>query len=200
MADLAAFVLAWAIGSVLWGVVLGRALFRRDLRQGDNPGASGSFRTFGPGFGIAVGLLDLSKGYGAVRLAELMDVTAAGLAAAAVAVIAGHCWPVWLGWRGGGGLAPAAGAFLALGPAPTLWAIAIALVAAAAYKHPLLYRKLPMTAFPFGALFGLPAMAWLFARDGNLPGLWAAGGSVLVIGIRGLQMLAQSRQRAGPGR
>jgi acyl-phosphate glycerol 3-phosphate acyltransferase len=196
MADLAAFAVSWALGSVVWGVVLARVLYRRDPREGDNPGASGSFRTFGAGFGIAVGSLDLLKGYAAVRLAGALGATPLGLAGAAVGVVGGHCWPAWFGWRGGGGLATAAGAMLAFGPADTLLAIAIALAAAAAYKHPLLYGKLPMTALPFGALFGLPAIAMLFARAGNTPGLWAAAGATLVIGLRGLEMLSEKARRA----
>jgi acyl phosphate:glycerol-3-phosphate acyltransferase len=195
MVDVAAVVCGLAIGSIVWGVLLGRLLFGRDPRTADNPGASGSFRLFGPGFGIAVGLLDLAKGYAAIWLARNLGASEMGLSLTAMAVVAGHNWPVWFGFRGGGGLATAAGALSALGLTTTLWGIAIALSAAAVYKHPRLYRRLPMTALPFGALVGLPVVVELFRRSGNYAGATAAVGATVLIGCRGLQMLRTARSR-----
>jgi len=196
MAIVVAVICGFALGSVVWGILLGRLLYGQDLRKGDNPGASGSFRTFGPGFGIAVGALDLAKGYVAVRLAGWLGAGELGIVLTAMAVVAGHNWPVWFGFRGGGGLATAAGALGAIRLATTLWGIAAALTAAAIYKHPLLYRRLPMTALPFGALLGLPLVIWLLWREGCPTGIWAAVGITLLIGLRALGMLAAQTRRS----
>lgn len=195
MSDVAAIVAAYGIGSIVWGVALGRAAFGLDLRERDNPGASGSVRTFGAGFGVAVGVLDLLKGVAAVHLARWLGASALGTAVAAGAAIAGHNWPVWFGFRGGGGLATAAGALAVFGLRETLIGISIALLAALAYKHPKLYGTLPMSALPFGSLFGFPALIWLFWRAGNSAGALAAGIATLVIAIRAAGMYAGSQAR-----
>lgn len=187
---------AYALGSVLTGVVLGRLFYRRDPREADNPGGSGSFRQFGPAVGVLVSLLDLSKGVIAVFAGRRLGLAPVALGIVAAAAVAGHNWPLWFHFRGGGGLATAAGALAALGLAELACALAVALLAAAVYKLPAVYRRLPMTALPFGALFGLPAAVVLFLRNGNTPGATASGLCVVIVGLRGLQMLFESRQRA----
>lgn len=186
---------AYALGSVLTGVVLGRLLFGRDPREADNPGGSGSFRQFGPAVGVVVALFDLSKGVLAVFIGRRLGLAPPALGIVAAAVVAGHNWPVWFGLRGGGGLATATGALAMLGVGPLVWALAVALAAAAVYKLPALYRRLPMSALPFGALFGLPAAFLLFVRRGDIAGAVAAALCVLIVGLRGLQMLVESKHR-----
>jgi acyl-phosphate glycerol 3-phosphate acyltransferase len=193
--NLSAVLSAYAVGSVVWGVVLGRFVFGHDLRERDNPGASGSVRTFGPALGAAVGLLDLGKGFAAVHLARWLGASPAGVAAAAGAAVAGHNWPVWFAFRGGGGLATATGALAAFGFRETATGVTVALLFALVYKHPRLYGRLPMSALPFGSLFGLPLLVYLFWRVGNRPGALAAAIAALAIGIRALGMYAGSRQR-----
>jgi acyl-phosphate glycerol 3-phosphate acyltransferase len=193
--DLIAVALGFGIGSVVFGIILGRLLRREDLRARDNPGASGSFRQFGPALGVTVALLDLAKGVGAMYVARLLGASPLVLALAGTAVVAGHNWPVWFGWRGGGGLATVTGVFAAIGPLETLWAVVVALSFAALYKLPWLEGRLPMSALPFGSMFGMAAIIWLFVRDGNSAGVIAAPLCALVIGLRGLQMIGERRRR-----
>ncbi len=193
MRNVWAVLAAWAIGSIVWGVILGRAAFGRDLRERDNPGASGSARTFGIGFGITVGLLDLGKGAAAVFVARELGASPTGAALAAGAAVAGHNWPVWLGFRGGGGLATATGALAVFGLRETVTGVGVSLLAALVYKHPKLYFKLPMSALPFGSMFGLPLLVWLFWRGGNEAGALAAAVATLLIGIRAVGMYAGSK-------
>ena len=195
MRDVLAVLLAYGLGSVVWGVVLGRLLCGRDPRELDNPGASGSVRLFGPALGIAVGVLDLAKGWLAVTIAGHLGASPIGLGLAATAAVAGHNWPIWFGFRGGGGLATGAGALGTLGLRGTLVGIGIALLAAAVYKHPRLYGRLPMAALPFGTVFGAPALLLTFWREGNTPGLLAAACCTALVGLRGLQMLGEKRER-----
>lgn len=192
--DIASIVIGWMLGSVVFGVVLGRVLRREDLRGRDNPGASGSFRQFGPALGITVAVLDLAKGVAAVHVGRLLGASPLALAVTGAATVAGHNWPVWFGFRGGGGLATVTGVFLAIGRVETLWAVAIALFFAALYKSPRLEGRLPMSSLPFGSMFGMVAIIWLFVRHENDVGAVAAPLCALVIGLRGLQMLAERRR------
>jgi glycerol-3-phosphate acyltransferase PlsY len=87
-----------------------------DLRSSGsgNPGGLNAARVLGKKWGLLVIVLDTAKG----ALAGLVGLAFgdAGAYAAGTAVIAGHCWPVWNGFRGGKGVAAAGGSFLAVFP------------------------------------------------------------------------------------
>ncbi len=101
----------------------------RDLRElgSGNIGATNVARTHGWRLALPVLLLDAAKGAGPVALAQAWWPQAAPSWTAAVALtaFAGHCFPVYLEFRGGKGVATAAGALLALCPVPTLLAAAV---------------------------------------------------------------------------
>lgn len=195
MRDAAAVILAFAVGSIVWGVVLGRVFLGRDPRTVDNPGASGSFRQFGLTFGISVGLLDVAKGAVSVAVARWLGASPQGTALSAVAAIAGHNWPVWFGFRGGGGLATAVGGFGSIAPRETAAALVVALLSALLFKFSPLNGKLPMSSLPAGAAVGLPFLVWVTWRTGNSTGFLASLLGTLVIGVKGLRMLAESQKR-----
>ena len=104
-----AFLVAYLIGSVPFGLLLAMAAGKGDIRQigSGNIGATNVLRTGNKGLAAATLLLDLAKGFAAVLIARQFWPDAVGLAA--VAAIAGHCFPVWLGFRGGKGVATFAG-------------------------------------------------------------------------------------------
>ena len=110
--------LAYLIGSVPFAVLLTRQWGAVDLRRigSGNVGAANVFRVSGPKAGLLVATLDIVKGAASVALAERLggDVTVS--AAAACAAVVGHVFPVWLGFRGGKGVATAWGAFSVLTP------------------------------------------------------------------------------------
>lgn len=114
-----AIALAYLLGSVPGGLVLGR-LVGVDLRtQGSgNAGATNAVRARGPWFGAAVFAFDATKGVIAVALLPYLNAAgAAWLApACAGAVIVGHVYPVWFRFRGGKGFATALGVLLMLSP------------------------------------------------------------------------------------
>lgn len=187
---------AYALGSVLFGVVLGRLLYGDDLRERDNPGGSGSFRQYGPVVGMAVGLLDLAKGVAAVLLARSLELDGYWVAIGAALVVAGHNWPLWHGFRrGGGGLAPAAGAMAILAPWQLKWALAATLAVAAAYRLTGLRRRFKIAALPAGSVIGFPLLAFLVWRDGDAVAFLAAATIALLIGGRGLQMAREGPRR-----
>jgi len=87
-----------------------------DLRRAGsgNPGGLNAARVLGKKWGLVVIVLDVIKGALAGCLGLLLG--DAGAYAAGTAVIAGHCWPVWTGFRGGKGVASAGGSFFAVFP------------------------------------------------------------------------------------
>jgi glycerol-3-phosphate acyltransferase PlsY len=125
---IAAVVAAYLVGSVPWAAIVVRIFWKQDIRTlgSGNVGATNVLRVFGTAPGLAVLALDGAKGAVGVALAGLLvpDGWAAGQAdwfrvLGAVAAIAGHAFSPWLGFRGGKGVATAAGAVLIV--APRVW-------------------------------------------------------------------------------
>jgi len=110
---------AYFIGSFSSGYLVGRIYRNVDLRRigSGSTGATNTFRTLGPGAGLLVAFFDIAKGAAAVWLARLLFPGPSALvplaeALAAVAAVAGHCWPALHEGRGGRGVATAFGAFV----------------------------------------------------------------------------------------
>ena len=116
---LLAALLGYACGSIPFGLLLTRMAGMGDVRQigSGNIGATNVLRTGNKGLAAATLLLDLVKGLAAVLLAKNllagpMEMPAAALGPAPVAAlfaVLGHCFPVWLGFKGGKGVATNAG-------------------------------------------------------------------------------------------
>lgn len=116
-----AFLLAYLVGSVPFGLLLTRLAGTEDLRSigSGNIGATNVLRTGHKGLAAGTLLLDLAKGAAAVLLARHFLPGTEGLAA--LAAVIGHCFPVWLRFRGGKGVATTAGVAFGLG-----WPIGLA--------------------------------------------------------------------------
>jgi glycerol-3-phosphate acyltransferase PlsY len=117
MEELFAVTFGYLAGSVPFAFLLAR---RRgvDLRRvgSGNVGAANVLRSTGPGHALAAFGLDAVKGAVAVLVAERLTGGPATPVAAGMASIIGHVYPVWLGFRGGKGVATAAGVFGVLAP------------------------------------------------------------------------------------
>jgi acyl phosphate:glycerol-3-phosphate acyltransferase len=117
-----AALLGYGLGSIPFGLILARLGGKGDIRQigSGNIGATNVLRTGSKGLAAAVLLLDLAKGFLPVFLAwRLFDQPGAmpqaawgPVPAAAVSAVLGHCFPVWLGFKGGKGVATNAGVSL----------------------------------------------------------------------------------------
>lgn len=107
--------LGYLLGSVPFGVLLTRALGLGDLRSigSGNIGATNVLRTGNKGAALATLLLDGGKGAAAVLLARWLGGESAALVAGGAAFL-GHLYPVWLGFRGGKGVATFLGTVIAL--------------------------------------------------------------------------------------
>src|ERR1700736_6601163 len=120
--------LAYLLGSIPFGYVLVKIFRKQDIRTtgSGNIGATNVARSGAKGLGIATLLLDCGKAFLAVKIAQHIAPGNYDLAvAAAVAAILGHVFPIWLGFRGGKGVASALGVFLALTPASAVAVFAI---------------------------------------------------------------------------
>lgn len=120
---------AYLLGSIPFGYLIVRASSGADVRQigSGGTGATNVSRRAGKAAGLVTLLLDAGKGAVAVAVAIWLGGPGYSaswvVSAAALAVIAGHCFPIWLGLRGGKGVATAVGVFLVLAP------LAVAVVA-----------------------------------------------------------------------
>lgn len=105
-------------GSIPFGILLTRLAGLGDIRAigSGNIGATNVLRTGKKGLAFATLVLDGAKGSAAVLVADRLAGSDAALVAAIAAVV-GHIVPVWLGFKGGKGVATALGAYLALSPA-----------------------------------------------------------------------------------
>ncbi|MEA2721426.1 MAG: acyl phosphate:glycerol-3-phosphate acyltransferase [Candidatus Eremiobacteraeota bacterium] len=113
--SVAAVVVAFAVGSIPFGVLVSRAFYGTDIRNAGsgNIGAANALRTLGKRGAIAVLALDALKGFApALAAGALGGPVPAALAA--FASVAGHCWSPFLGFKGGKGVATFLGATIAL--------------------------------------------------------------------------------------
>jgi glycerol-3-phosphate acyltransferase PlsY len=138
MNGLLAIALAYLIGAIPFGYLLVRFTTGRDVREegSGNIGATNVLRTTGRGPAVATLVLDIAKGAFAVWLAgALTGLSENWMALAALAVMAGHSYPVFLNFKGGKAVASFIGAFLYLTPLPLLAVLVVfvAIVALTGY-------------------------------------------------------------------
>lgn len=152
--------IAYLLGSISFAVLIVRLRTGRDIRtEGSrNAGATNVARAHGKALGVAVGLLDLAKGAGAVLLMRTVTADPRYTAAAGLAAIVGHVFPIFYGFRGGKGVATAIGAFLVLAPLPTLVCAGVFLLVVLVTRYVSLGSILAMVLLPpvAGALFHAP--------------------------------------------
>lgn len=180
-------VVAYLLGSIPFGVILARLFGDADVRKAGsgNIGATNVARVVGPLAGILTLILDAAKGSAAVLIAErLSNDNATWMMIAALAALVGHCYPVWLKFKGGKGVATAAGLFAALCPLACLAAailfvlvvvfwryVSLGSISAAAAMPLLIYFLwAPHHAPPLVITIGTLAVAALviYRHDGNL--------------------------------
>ena len=126
------FSLGYAVGSIPFAFIAGRLAAGVDLRRAGsgNPGAANALRIGGVPLALAVLLLDVLKGAATVLFASRLGPGEGAPALAGVAAVVGHIYPVWMRFRGGKGVATAAGVFgvlapAALGPAAVLFVLTV---------------------------------------------------------------------------
>jgi glycerol-3-phosphate acyltransferase PlsY len=118
---------AYLLGSIPSALLVVWLRTGKDVRRegSGNVGATNATRIGGPAAGIVVTVMDVVKGAVPVWAMSVLNPAGGWLAATALAAIVGHCYPVWLRFAGGKGVATAFGAFVVLAPLPALVALGV---------------------------------------------------------------------------
>jgi glycerol-3-phosphate acyltransferase PlsY len=138
MTPLLVLVAAYLVGGIPFGYLLVRMKTGEDVRSkgSGNIGATNVLRTTGWVVAVTTLLLDIAKGVFAVWLAaKLTSESPLWMSAAALAVMAGHAYPVFLKFRGGKAVASFIGAFLYLTPIPLAATLVLFVIVVAATRH-----------------------------------------------------------------
>jgi acyl phosphate:glycerol-3-phosphate acyltransferase len=174
------FVLSYLIGSVPWGYLFAR-LKGVDIRQhgSGNIGTANVLRVMGKKWGYLVFLCDFFKGFLSVKLGSLIAAyflvnVGLGSVIAAVACVLGHDYPIWLGFKGGKGIATLAGTVLSLFSPLVFVSFGVVWVAVFLIGR---YTSLAS----ISAVVALPIAAYLIVAKTDLPRL--LGFSVLMAAL-----------------
>jgi glycerol-3-phosphate acyltransferase PlsY len=157
---------AYLLGSIPFGLILAKLFGGSDVRKegSGNIGATNVARVAGPLAGTLTLLLDAGKGTAAVLLAmRLSHDSAAWMMIAGLAALVGHCFPVWLKFKGGKGVATAVGVFLAMAPLPALAALGVFVVIVGIWRYVSLGSIVAAAMFP---------VFFYFLEFRKVPGLW----------------------------
>jgi glycerol-3-phosphate acyltransferase PlsY len=140
----------YLVGSIPSALLVVWLMVGKDVRKegSGNIGATNAARVAGPLAGVIVTIMDVAKGAVPMWLMTVFNPSSAWLAATLLAAVAGHCFPVWLRFRGGKGVATGFGAFLLLSPLTALAAAAVWLAVLAVWRRVSLASVLAAAAFP----------------------------------------------------
>lgn len=153
---------AYLLGAIPFSYLIVKLARGRDVRTvgSGNVGATNVMRAAGKAAGAAALLLDCGKGVAAVVAARALGASSAVVGAAAAAVVIGHVYPVFLGFRGGKGVATASGALGALAPGVLAAAVAVFVLVVAWKRYVSLGSIAAAACFPLLLLTG-QSLGWL---------------------------------------
>lgn len=177
---------AYLLGAIPWSYWIVRLATGSDVRSvgSGNAGATNVLRTAGKGAGLLALFLDVAKGVAAVVIARWLEAPEPLVGAAALAAVVGHIFPVFLGFRGGKGVATGAGALATVVPLAGLLAFATFVVAL------VLTRYVSMASIAGAALF--PVWIWCCGWWG-----WtAAPGRALLASAAAISLLVIWKHRS----
>jgi glycerol-3-phosphate acyltransferase PlsY len=156
---IASIAIAYVLGSIPFGYLLVKAFQKKDIREqgSGNIGATNVLRSGAKGLGVATLLLDMAKALVAVLIAKHIAAGNFDIAmAAAVAAVVGHVFPVWLGFRGGKGVASALGVLLALRWPVGVTVLLVFIVVVALSRYVSLASIAAAASAPFAAYYFVP--------------------------------------------
>ncbi len=165
---------AYILGSIPFGLILAKLFGRTDVRKGGsgNIGATNVARVVGPLAGILTLILDVAKGSAAVLLAaRLSQDSATWMMIAALAALVGHCFPVWLKFKGGKGVATAAGMFLVLCPLAFLGSVILFVLVVTFWRY--------VSLGSISAAAAMPLLMYFFWAPRHAPPLVITFGSLV---------------------
>ncbi|CAM4010365.1 glycerol-3-phosphate 1-O-acyltransferase PlsY [Lederbergia lenta] len=153
------FILAYLLGSIPSGLIVGKLFYGKDIREhgSGNLGATNTFRTLGMKAGIAVTLADILKGTLATCLPFLFGFDIHELHPLLVGIFAviGHMFPIFAGFRGGKAVATSAGILLGFAPVLFLVVIGVFFISLKLSKYVSLSSIIAgISAFIYSLIFG----------------------------------------------
>ena len=148
--EIALVVFAYFLGSLPTAYLLVRLMTGKDVRAtgSGNVGATNALRTAGWKVGAVVTAIDLLKGAIPVWLMSRFNPESGWVAAAMLAAVLGHCYPVWLKFKGGKGVATCFGAFLVIAPLSALAAFVLWVVVLVISRWVALASMVASASFP----------------------------------------------------
>jgi acyl phosphate:glycerol-3-phosphate acyltransferase len=138
VATLLLILAGYFLGSIPFGMIFARLFGGKDVREhgSGNIGAANVSRVAGPAAGILTLIMDAAKGAAAVWLAaRFTDHNAAAMMLTGLGALLGHCFPVWLRFKGGKGVATALGIFLELSLTAALTAFVLFLLVVIFWRY-----------------------------------------------------------------
>ena len=169
-------ILAYVLGSIPSGLWLGKALWQTDLREhgSHNIGATNAWRTLGKGPGFLIFLLDFLKGFLSVYLASILAGTPLAMVLSAIFAILGHSCSLFMGFKGGKGVATGLGVLSMLLPQVTaivflVWLVLVKLTGYVSLGSMAAALCVPLLAYAFAApteylVFGIAAALLIVVR------------------------------------
>jgi glycerol-3-phosphate acyltransferase PlsY len=161
--------IAYLLGSIPFGYILVRIFRKEDIRAtgSGNIGATNVVRSGAKGLGILTLLLDLLKAFAAVKIAAHFAPGSPGFpsdlaVAAGIAAVLGHVFPIWLGFKGGKGVASALGVFLAVAPLAALCSLGVFIVVFAITRYVSLASIVAAALMPVFCLLWMPDRSPVF--------------------------------------
>ena len=164
--ELVLVLVAYLLGSLPTALLLVRLMTGEDVRRkgSGNVGATNALRAAGWKAGVVVTLIDIGKGALAVMLMQRYNPESGWVAAAMLAVVIGHCYPVWLKFRGGKGVAAGFGAFVVVAPLSALAALVVWFLVLAISRWVALASMVASAVFPLALkLIDRPDMVTLIS-------------------------------------
>lgn len=170
--------MAYLLGSIPFGLVLAKILGGKDVRKSGsgNIGAANVARVVGPAAGILTLLLDTAKGAAAVWLAgRYSEQNAAAIMLAGIAALLGHCFPVWLKFKGGKGVAAALGVFVMLSPLAALGGVLFFLIVVLVWRY--------VSLGSVSAAAAMPLLVYFLWAPGHAPPLVVIFGTLFAAAL-----------------
>jgi acyl phosphate:glycerol-3-phosphate acyltransferase len=168
----------YVVGSIPFGMILARILGSKDVREhgSGNIGAANVSRVVGPVAGIVTLLLDAAKGGVAVWLAaRFTENNASAMILAGLGALLGHCFSVWLGFKGGKGVATALGVFTALCPLAAVSAFILFLLVVAFWRY--------VSLGSLSAAAAMPLLIYFLWAPGHAPPLVVTLGTLFAAAL-----------------
>lgn len=186
-------VIGYLVGSIPFALLLARRWGSGDLRKvgSGNLGAANVVRASGLKPGLLVAILDMSKGMASVLLADRLFGGVTPAAVAGFAAVVGHIYPVWIGFRGGKGVATACGVFVILAPVAATAALVSFVVC--------VWKTRFVSLGSVVASVMVPTLAWATGESAAVTGAGAAASALIVFRHRSnlRRLLAGTERRFG---